>query len=246
MPVADRWANELKFAYLIEPPFCCRTADGRVTGCDVEVARHVLECIGAGPFVPVETEFAELIPGLVDGRWTMTTGLFATAERRETVDFSRPVWALGDGLLVQAGNPNGIQGYRSLGAGSALRLAVISDQVQHLTALAHGVPDARITRFDTYEDAARAVLSGAVDAYASVARAHRGYLERHPDLALAVADVPSEEKPPEYGAFAFAKSDNALKDAVDGVLETYLGSPAHRTLVKEFGFTDADIDLVAK
>lgn len=242
--MAEGWRDELKFAYLIEPPFCYRTADGRVTGCDVEVAHHVLEFIGAGPFVPVETEFAELIPGLVDGRWTMTTGLFASDERRKAVDFSRPVWVLGDGLLVRAGNPNGIQGYRSLAADASLRLAVISDQVQHFTALSHEVPDARIKRFDTYEDAAGAVLSGTVDAYASVARAHRGYLEQHPDLPLAVADVPSEEKPPEYGAFAFAKADASLREAVDGVLKTYLGSPEHRLRMREFGFADADIDLI--
>ena len=243
--MAERWREELKFAYLIEPPFCYRTADGRVTGCDVEVARHVLKTIGAGPFAPVETEFAELIPGLLDGRWTMTTGLFVTEERRRDVDFSRPVWALGDGLLIRDGNPDGIQGYRSLAGAPALTLAVISDQVQHLTALSHGVPDARITQFDTYEDAAQAVLTGAADAYASVARAHRGYLEQHRDLPLAVVDVPTTEKPPEFGAFAFAKPDIALRDAVDGILETYLGSAAHRTLVKEFGFSDADVDLVA-
>lgn len=242
--MAECWRTELKFAYLIEPPFCYRTTDDQVTGCDVEVARHVLQSVGAGVFVPVETEFAELIPGLLDGRWTMTTGLFATNERRQDVDFSRPVWALGDGLLVRAGNPQNIGGYSSLGNGSLLRLAVISDQVQHLTALSHGVPDARITRFDTYEDAAQALLSGAADAYASVARAHRGYLEQHPDLPFSVVDVPSDEKPPEFGAFAFAKRDSTLREAVDDVLETYLGSPEHRALVKAFGFSDADVDLI--
>ncbi|MGV3548626.1 hypothetical protein [Rhizobium sp.] len=30
----------MKFAYLIEPPFNHRDADGTVTGCDVELVRH--------------------------------------------------------------------------------------------------------------------------------------------------------------------------------------------------------------
>ena len=40
--------RDVRFAFLIEPPFCSRTATGAVTGCDVELARHVLHEIGAG------------------------------------------------------------------------------------------------------------------------------------------------------------------------------------------------------
>lgn len=77
----------MKFAYLIEPPFNHRREDGTVTGCDVELAKTVFESIGAGLFEPVETEFAELLPGVADGRWRMTTGLFATEERRQIAGF---------------------------------------------------------------------------------------------------------------------------------------------------------------
>ncbi|MBV8661504.1 MAG: transporter substrate-binding domain-containing protein, partial [Hyphomicrobiales bacterium] len=76
----------LRFAFLIEPPFCFRTEDGAVTGCDVEVARHVLRAVGVGSPAMVETEFAELLPGLADGRWDMTTGLFVTSERQRSAD----------------------------------------------------------------------------------------------------------------------------------------------------------------
>jgi len=58
----------MKFAYLIEPPFNYVDAAGRVTGCDVELARYVFAEIGITDFEPVETEFAELLPGVVDGR----------------------------------------------------------------------------------------------------------------------------------------------------------------------------------
>jgi hypothetical protein len=54
----------MKFAYLIEPPFNHEKQDGSVPGCDVELARVVYDAIGAGPFEQVETEFAELLPGL--------------------------------------------------------------------------------------------------------------------------------------------------------------------------------------
>ena len=95
----------MKFAYLIEPPFNYRTDDGKVTGCDVELAQTVLAELGAAKVDLIETEFSELLSGVSEGRWQMTTGLFATAERRKLASFSRPIWALPDGLLVKKGNP---------------------------------------------------------------------------------------------------------------------------------------------
>ena len=80
----------MKFAYLIEPPFNFVDGDGRVTGCDVELARLVCAALERGPFAPIETEFAELLPGLRTGRWRMTTGMFATTARQQDAAFSRP------------------------------------------------------------------------------------------------------------------------------------------------------------
>lgn len=90
----------MKFAYLIEPPFNFRKDDGIVTGCDVELAKVILKRIGIDAFELVEAESAELLPGVAEGRWKMTTGLFGTTERRRVAAFSRPIWALPDGLLV--------------------------------------------------------------------------------------------------------------------------------------------------
>ncbi len=118
----------MKFAYLIEPPFNYMDADGQLTGCDVRLALHVLETLGITDVEPVDTEFAMLLPGLSDGRWRMTTGLFGTEERRQHAQFSRPIWALPDGLLVQAENPLGLTGYRSVAQSPDIRLAVIRDQ----------------------------------------------------------------------------------------------------------------------
>src|SRR5277367_3932967 len=109
-----RDGQRLRFAFLEEPPFCFRAPDGTIAGCDVELARVVAQRIGVGPFVPVETEFAHLLRGLADGRWDMTTGLFVTEARRKTVAFSRPIWRLGDGLLVRLDDHRLIEGYSSI------------------------------------------------------------------------------------------------------------------------------------
>ncbi|GAA2825948.1 amino acid ABC transporter substrate-binding protein (PAAT family) [Aminobacter aminovorans] len=235
----------MKFAYLIEPPFNFRSDDGEVTGCDVELARSILADVDAGGFEPVETEFAQLLPGLAAGKWRMTTGLFATAERRRVASFSRPIWALSDGLLVRKHNPKCLAGYLSIAGDNSVRLAVIRDQFQHRSAVDFGVPDHRISIFESYAQAAEAVINGAVDAYASVGRAHTGFVEQHPQAELDLVIVPREEKPPAFGSFAFAREDNQLRCAVDDALAVFLGSDKHRAMMARFGFSEGEVDLVA-
>ena len=234
----------MKFAYLIEPPFNYRTDDGRVTGCDVDLARWLFEELRIDRFEPVETEFAELLPGLSDGRWRMTTGLFGTDERRAHAAFSRPIWALPDGFLVRKGNPSALTGYKSVADNDTCVLAVIRDQFQHRSAQAFGVGDARIRIFETYTEAATAVLNGEVDAYASVARAHDGFIQRHPAWDVERITVPFNEKKPAFGSFAIAKGDLELLDMVNTALDRFIGSTGHRNMMARYGFDDADVDAL--
>lgn len=145
---------------------------------------------------------------------------------------------------MRAGNPRGIAGYESLARDGSAVLGVIVEQVQHASALRLGVPADRIRLFRTQDEAASAVANGEVDAYASVAAAHRGYLLHRPDAPLAVVDVPIAQQPAASGAFAFAKESHDLRHAIDGALASYLGSPAHRALMARYGFTATEIDRV--
>lgn len=234
----------MRFAYLIEPPFNYVEADGYVTGCDVELARHVFRELGISEFELVEAEFAELLPGLGEGRWSMTTGLFGTDERRKSAQFSRPIWALPDGLLVREGNPLGLSGYKSVAENSSARMAVIRDQFQHRSAVEFGLSEDRIKVLETYIEAAKAVRDGKVDAYASVGRAHAGFIALNPDWSVDVVFVPQEEKPPAFGSLAFALSNKPLLNDVDAVLADFLGTKVHRDMVTSFGFSPTDVDLV--
>ncbi|MFD1982370.1 transporter substrate-binding domain-containing protein [Mesorhizobium newzealandense] len=236
--------TELKFAFLEEPPFCFTGASGEVSGCDVELARRLGEMLGLAGFKPIETEFAELLPGLVAGRWTMTTGLFVSEERKRLVDFTRPIWALQDGLLVAKDNPRGFRGYQSVARDRTALIGVITGQVQHLTALHNGIAPEQIRMFATQAEAADAVANGKVHAYASVAMAHRGYLTRRPEMPLGVAEVPASEKQPSVGAFAIAKGHGALLRRIDACLDELLGGNWHRQMMARYGFSDNDIDRV--
>jgi polar amino acid transport system substrate-binding protein len=247
-PPAGRFAfllgADVHFAYLIEPPFNDRAPDGTPCGSDIDLAGHIFQTLGLPDVTFTETTFAQLLPGLADGRWQMTTGLFITDDRRRTAMFSRPIWALPDGLLVRIGNPLALSGYASIAAHPTATLAVIQGQVQQMSAAQAGISPDRLRIFETYTEAAHAVASGECDAYASVARAHTGFLAASPGVPLAVVTVPPGERPPAPGAFAFARSDTALRDAVDQALTRYLGSAPHRVMMAGYGFTAAEIDPI--
>lgn len=80
----------MRSAYLIEPPFNYRNETGDVTGCDVELARVILAMIGIRDIEFIEAEFSQLLPGLNENLWDMTTGLFDTAERRRSLRSAVP------------------------------------------------------------------------------------------------------------------------------------------------------------
>lgn len=224
------------FAYLDEPPFCWPAAGGTAQGCDVELVTAALQALGIAKFEPRLTSFAELLPGLAAGRWTITTPLFVTAERQRLVDFSRPVWTLADGMLVRAADRERLTGYRAV-AQTAARLVVVGGQVQVQSGLAAGVPPERMVHVATQEEAVAAVRDQRADAYASVAMAHRGYLARRPDAELAVVTICADEgSPPAAGAFAFGKQNAALRERFDGVLAELIGSDWHRAMMARHGF----------
>jgi polar amino acid transport system substrate-binding protein len=235
--------DTVQFAYLIEPPFNFRDLRGQLTGSDVQLARLALEATGRKVQF-VEAAFADLLPGLSSGRWNMTTGLFATKERAAMATFSRPIWALPDGLLVAKNRDSDITGYLSAARRDGFRMAVIQGQVQEDAVRQAGFADERLVICGTYQAAAEAVLSGDADGYASVARAHVGYLAQNPDLPLDVVTVSAAEKAPALGCFGFPLGDDGLRQDIDDFLLRYIGSAPHRAMMHSFGFVDAEIDIV--
>lgn len=223
----------MRFAWIEEPPFNFRDG-GRVTGCDVELARLATSRLGED-FVPIETTFAELLDGLEDDRWDVATGMFVTPRRAARASFTRPIWSLRDGLLVARRDAGAIDGYGSL-ARSGAKLAVLNEQVQIATALGLGIEQAQLVRFDRYEDAAAAVEDGSVAAYASVERAHLAHLAAHPEAGLACVPVPAREKAAEPGAFACRSQ--ALRDRIDAALAHIIGGAEHVAMLASFGMAD--------
>lgn len=232
-------------AYIEEPPFGWTESNHAVTGADIELAEAVLRSIGVTEIVYRLTTFSELLPGVQTGRWDMNVPLFVTAERASSVAFSLPVWAIGDGFLVRAGNPKALDSYASIAERHDARLGIIAGQVQHEAAIAAGVRDDQIIVFEHQAAAVDSVRSGAVDAYASTALGNRILAARiGGSLLEAVAHTTGkdDEKRPPTGAFSFSKTNRELLDAVNRQLRSYLGSADHRTRMSKFGLTHNEID----
>ena len=237
---------KITIAYIEEPPFGWTDAGGSPCGADVELADVVLRALGVTDIEHRLTTFAELLPGARDGRWDVNVPLFVTPERSETVDFSVPVWAIGDGLLVRAGNPKALDSYRAVAAQADTRLGIITGQVQQRSALAAGVRDEQIVLFDEQADAIDALHAGRIDAYASTALGNRIVAERIGRSRVdAVAQAADDPHPRALaGAFSFGKHNRALRDAFDRQLRQYLGSADHRQRMAKYGFTASEIDPV--
>jgi polar amino acid transport system substrate-binding protein len=236
-------------AILDEPPFCWLEPDGAAAGCDVEVALSVLRLAGIQSVAVQQVTFAELIPGVVEGRWHLNTAMFVTDVRRRQVRFTRPIWIVPDGLIVRSSDAARFTSYRDLGADSTARLGVVVGQVQGDSARRAGVPDERLARFATQDDAVQAVRRGDVDAAASTAIGNRALLARMGDPKLDLIDLrPATDDGPQpvpLGAFSLSFEQAALADLMDAHLAAFIGSPHHRAIMIRYGFTSNDLDVLA-
>jgi polar amino acid transport system substrate-binding protein len=243
----ERWQERVIVAYLDEPPFGVPTGPGvRPSGCDMDLAHHVLTAVGAANVDYRLTTFPELIPGLLDERWDMTTPIFVTDERAEIIGFSRAVWAAEDGFVVRRSDVHRYAGYEAIAASPSAVLAVVEAQVQRQTALRAGVPHERIVEFPDQDAAVAAVRDGSADASASTAAGNRAYLQRAGEPTLAAVTDRSDALRGllPQGAFAFGPAALGLRAAVDHALGRYLGTPEHLDVMARYGFSPLDLQGV--
>jgi polar amino acid transport system substrate-binding protein len=192
--------------------------------------------------------FGDLIPGVSAGNWTINCAMFITPDRSKLVHFSDPIWAVQDGFVVLAGNPKELSSYEAVARHPTARLGVVAGQVQEQSALHAGIPAGRIAVFSEQDDIINALLQGTVDAYPTTSIGIRYYLKRLDSPLLQVANFQPDEanarQPIFLGGFSFAKSNHDFQQAFNMQLASFLGSEAHRDIMKRHGFTEVEIDPV--
>lgn len=132
---------------------------GELTGFDVELIREVARSQGRTVrFVPLP--FDGLIPALQARKLDMAiSAMTTTAARARTVDFSRPYFAAGLGVVVRRDGP-------SIGSLEALKGRRVAVQIGSTGALAMAkVKGATVVQFNAAPLALQELLNGNVDAY---------------------------------------------------------------------------------
>jgi polar amino acid transport system substrate-binding protein len=208
-----------------------------VTGESPEIIRAVLGKIGVKKIDSVLTEWGGLIPGLQAGRFDLiAAGMYITPERRQQVLFTDPHYQVRDTLLVARGNPKQLTSYAAIAKQPDATLAVMSGTAQYAFARQAGIPEARILQVPSTIAQLQAVRTRRADAAAGTQLTMKELAAKG---GKAVEDIQNFEDAPAhtgYGAFAFRKQDQDLRDAVNTALKQWLGSEAHLKTVAPFGF----------
>lgn len=211
----------------------------QLTGASIAVDRAVFAALGIQEVRGVATPLAELIPGLLAGRYdAISTNYTVTPGRCTLVAFGEPYFRREVALLVPAGNPMGLYDFESARLAPA-RVGALGGSIESDQLSALGLVS---TSVETPTAAMVALRDQRVDAFALDAVA-AAWMANHESLSA--IEVTGRFTPlidgapsPSAGATAFRPADTALRDAYNEKLAAL--SPAQiLALTSEFGITEA-------
>jgi len=239
--------NAVRIGFANEAPWSFAQTDGTLSGVDYELASLVFGRLGIGQVEGVLTKFGSLIPGLKASRFdAIVAGLYVRPARCEQVAFSEPTIAVGDAVVVAAGNPKKITSFKSVADNPALKLAGVVGAATTQNAKAAGVTDAQLVMFPDFASALAAVKAGradgalqtAVTAATTVRMANDPTLER----ALPFEQAIITGKPSlNFAAFAFRPEDKDLLEAFNAELVKVLGTKEHQDILAKYGISANEI-----
>jgi len=232
------FTNEIPYSY---------SEEGKLTGADTEVARVILAKMGIPEIVGVLTEFQSLIPGVLAKRFDLNSTMYIRPSRCEQINFTDPVWAVGDAVIVKSGNPKKIHSYKDVAGNAEIKVGVLAGgtgNVDHMKA--DGITDAQIVYFPNPESALAGVKTGRIDGFASTAVGNQALLDKakDPDLERAAPFTqPVKDGKPllGFGGFGFRFEDKDFAEEFNQRLVAFVGTPEHLALVRPFGLTEEEI-----
>lgn len=217
---------------------------GEPSGEAPTVARAVLDELGVEVTGSQVVDFGALINGLNAGRFDIiAAGMFITEERASQALFTDPDYCATTAFAVPEGNPMNLTNFESV-AESDATLGVLSGAVEDGYAVDSGVPDGQISRFDTTAGMVDALTSGRIDAFALTAITVREQMEGLEGFEASEGFVPviDGEEQLGCGGYVFRFEDIEFRDAFNEVLVEMRQNDEILPLVREFGFTAAEID----
>lgn len=231
-------ANEIPYGY-IDP------VSGEAMGAGPDVAKHIVEQLGIENIEWITVDFSSLIPGLQADRFDMVAAEMAIIPTRcSSVIYSEPNTSYGEGLLVAAGNPQGIGAYSDFADNPDLRVAIMAGANQLDMMQSLGVSEDQLVTLSSNADAISTVSTGRADAYAAtgLTASELAGQSNAVELVAGFTDpIINGEPQRSWGGFVFAQNSEDLRDAVNAVLAEYKQTDDWAETVGGYGFTDADI-----
>ncbi|MGV8893995.1 MAG: ectoine/hydroxyectoine ABC transporter substrate-binding protein EhuB [Burkholderiaceae bacterium] len=234
--------GEIRIGYANEAPFAYTQADGKVTGESPEIAKVVFNKIGVKKIDAVLTEWGGLIPGLMAGRFdVIAAGMYVTPERLQQVLFTDPHYQIGDTLLVAKGNPRKLHSYADIVKNPKTKLAIMSGTAEYTYAREAGIPDSQIMQVPSTTAQLQAVRTRRAQAAVGTQLTMKDLAVKGGKRVEAITTFEDDPAHTGYGALAFRKSDQDLRDAVNVVLKEWVGSDEHLKTIAPFGFDKSNL-----
>lgn len=240
----------IRIAVANEIPYGFMNSSGEAEGFSPSTAKQVLKKMGIDHIQWTVMPYGSLIPALKAERVDIVASSLAVLPQRCTqVDYSNPNSTYGEGLMVKKGNPKNIHSYKDFVKNSNLKMGIVSGADQLEFAHKVGIPEAQLVMLNANTDAASAVASGRVDAYAgtyyTVLRLARKSERVQPAKPFKDPVINGEEVR-SWGAFAFNKNDDELRKAFDKQLASFQKTDQWKKILRHYGMNEHAIDEVHK
>ncbi|WP_293775686.1 ectoine/hydroxyectoine ABC transporter substrate-binding protein EhuB [uncultured Oxalicibacterium sp.] len=229
--------GEVRIGYANEVPFAYSDLKGKVTGESPEIAKVVFACLGIPHVKAILTEWGALIPGLQANRFdVIAAGMYITPDRMQQVLFADPHYQLDDTLLVRKGNARKLHSFADIARDPTLKLAVMAGTVEYDYAIKGGVAPEQILQVPNTIAQFQAVKTQRAHAAVGTRLTMKDMASKSKGRLEAVEVFHDDPAHMGYGALAFRKEDQDLRDAVNEALQSWVGSEAHLRTIAPFGF----------
>ncbi len=143
-------------------PFEMTNKKGKFIGFDMDFGRRLAKAMGV-KFVPVNTDWAGIIPSLNTGKFDIIMGgMTITQERNLKVNFANPYIVVGQSILLNKKHAGTVKSYKDLNDPKYIltsRLGTTGEQ-----AIKKYIPKATYKSFETEAEAGLEVINGKADA----------------------------------------------------------------------------------
>ncbi|WP_299881515.1 transporter substrate-binding domain-containing protein [uncultured Sulfitobacter sp.] len=214
--------------------------EGNADGFTNDIAIQTLAKMGLTNVEAVVTDWGGLIPGLKAERFDMITGgMYILGSRCENVSFSEPVAASGDGILVAAGNPKGINNYTDILDGGHIMVTGAGyntvEAAQNL-----GIADSNIMQVPGPTEMVAAMKAGRADAAVLTDFEAQHLAADHAEIELADSSQ-MEEWSKNFAGIGFRHEDKDFLAEFNTALGAYIGTDEMMAVVGEHEYTSVHL-----